>query len=73
MGSPRVSVKDFFCQGSQAGILRVSDEELQIGGQQQALQQATGISWSVGSRNTAVIVPCPFLRRLHDCAEWCQG
>ena len=40
MGSPGVSVEDFLRQGPQAGILRVGDEELQVGGQQQALQHA---------------------------------
>ena len=44
MGSPGVSVKDLLCQSPQAGILGVRNEELQVGGQQQTLQQANGIN-----------------------------
>ena len=56
MGSPGVSVEHFLCQSPQAGILGVRDEELQVGGQQQALQQANGTSWS--SRQQKHCCPC---------------
>ena len=44
MGQPGVSVEDLLCQGPQAGILGVRNEKLQVGGQQQTLQQENGIS-----------------------------